>query len=168
MERGYDGVTIQAITARADVGYGTFYLHYKDKDEIVWAVLEAIGDDFMAAVNAEALSVPSPRREYVSWVVTFTYAQQNRDAYLQLFGDGGSATLNRKMMDYLAALHIENMQRGIYTSGLSLPLDALAQFIVGGMWRLLMQWLAAPAGRTPEDMARLLFEMVYRQPPPEG
>ncbi|MDZ4764194.1 MAG: TetR/AcrR family transcriptional regulator [Chloroflexota bacterium] len=167
-ECGYDALTIQAITDRADVGYGTFYLHFKDKDEIVWAVLQDMGDDFMATVNAQALTLPSPRREYVSWVILFAYAEQNRDGYLKLFGDGGSATLNRKMMDYLAALHIDNIQRGLYTAELDLPVDVLAQFIVGALWRLLIWWLQQPNGRTPEDMAGLLFEMVYHQPPPEG
>lgn len=168
MERGYPLLTIQAITDRADVGYGTFYLHFKDKDDIVWAVLEDIGDKFMAAVNAQALTEPSPRREYVSWILTFAYAEQNREGYLQLFGDGGSATLNRKMMDYLAAIHADHIQRGVYTAGLDLPVDVLSQYIAGAFWRLLMWWLEHPNGRTAEDMARLLFEMVYRQPPPEG
>lgn len=43
-ERGYAGPTVQLITERADVGYGTFYLHFGDKDEIVAELLEDIGD----------------------------------------------------------------------------------------------------------------------------
>ncbi len=35
---GVDGATISAITERADVGLGTFYLHFEDKEAIAVAV----------------------------------------------------------------------------------------------------------------------------------
>ncbi len=38
LEKGYDAITIQDITERADVGRGTFYLHFKDKEEVVWTM----------------------------------------------------------------------------------------------------------------------------------
>ena len=37
-DAGVDGATISAITERADVGLGTFYLHFEDKDAIAVAV----------------------------------------------------------------------------------------------------------------------------------
>jgi AcrR family transcriptional regulator len=37
-EVGVEGATISAITERADVGLGTFYLHFEDKDSIAVAV----------------------------------------------------------------------------------------------------------------------------------
>jgi len=40
-ERGLEGLVIQDITARADVGYGSFYNHFPSKDAIVSAAIEA-------------------------------------------------------------------------------------------------------------------------------
>jgi AcrR family transcriptional regulator len=40
-ERGFEGLVIQDITQRADVGYGSFYNHFPSKDAIVEAVIEA-------------------------------------------------------------------------------------------------------------------------------
>ena len=37
IETGYDRLTIQDIVDRADLGRGTFYIHFHDKEEIVWA-----------------------------------------------------------------------------------------------------------------------------------
>ncbi|MCJ7529956.1 MAG: TetR/AcrR family transcriptional regulator, partial [Anaerolineales bacterium] len=34
LEKGYDAISIQDITERADLGRGTFYLHFKDKEEV--------------------------------------------------------------------------------------------------------------------------------------
>ena len=35
MERGYDVLTIQDITDKANLGRTTFYLHYQSKDEVL-------------------------------------------------------------------------------------------------------------------------------------
>jgi AcrR family transcriptional regulator len=40
-ERGFEGLVIQDITQRADVGYGSFYNHFASKEAIVEATIEA-------------------------------------------------------------------------------------------------------------------------------
>jgi AcrR family transcriptional regulator len=40
-ERGFEGLVIQDITQRADVGYGSFYNHFASKDAIVSAAIDA-------------------------------------------------------------------------------------------------------------------------------
>lgn len=55
-DAGVDGATISAITERADVGLGTFYLHFEDKDAIAVAVsalvLRRLLDEETMAVEA--------------------------------------------------------------------------------------------------------------------
>ncbi len=48
-ECGVDGTTISAVTERADVGLGTFYLHFADKD----AIAETVCDIIMARLIIE-------------------------------------------------------------------------------------------------------------------
>ena len=40
-ERGFEGLVIQDITERADVGYGSFYNHFASKEAIVSAAIDA-------------------------------------------------------------------------------------------------------------------------------
>ena len=40
-KHGVEGVTIQDITAAADVGHGTFYLHFKSKQEVLVPIMVA-------------------------------------------------------------------------------------------------------------------------------
>jgi AcrR family transcriptional regulator len=42
-ERGYDGASLAEITARADLGTGTLYLHFRDKRSIYEAMVRRIG-----------------------------------------------------------------------------------------------------------------------------
>src|SRR6476659_7313908 len=39
LEKGYEGITIQDVLDRADVGRSTFYAHFVDKDDLLMAIL---------------------------------------------------------------------------------------------------------------------------------
>src|SRR5947209_10932853 len=42
LEKGYEAVTIRDITELADIGYATFFRHYRDKDELLKDVLNVV------------------------------------------------------------------------------------------------------------------------------
>jgi AcrR family transcriptional regulator len=163
-ERGYLSLTLQAITDRADVGYGTFYLHFQDKDDIVWAVLRYAFDIREKEIEATLADVPHPRREYLSWVIIFRYTAQQHREFLDIFGN--SAVLAQRYQKLLAEVHRQNLEAGTYRSPISLPVDYLVQFITGALWNLLFWYAENPSRYTPEQMADMLFETLFRQPPP--
>lgn len=168
LEVDYQDLTIQAITDRADFGYGTFYLHFQSKDEIVWTVIEEFLEAESANVNTEMLSLPFPRREFVSWKIFFGNIRAQADSFVRLYGQNGSAYLHQKMVDYLARSHFRNLSAGVYSFGMdeSPPIEFMAQFAAGAMIRLCLWWLETENDYTPEDMARMMFRMVYRSAAP--
>lgn len=166
-EVGYHNLTIKAITERADVGYGTFYLHFPDKDEIVWEVVHDMAEQFQQRTDALVADVPFPRREFLSWVEVFRFVGANKASFVQLFGAAGSGKLLKYYQDYLTALHERNLRGGRYSSGLDLPPDFLAVFISGALIQVILWWAETPNDYAPEAMARMVYETVYRQPAPE-
>ncbi len=64
LERGYNAVTIEDITERADLGRTTFYLHFRDKEELLVESLEEIAADLKSQVEqtAEMNLAAGPRR----------------------------------------------------------------------------------------------------------
>jgi AcrR family transcriptional regulator len=167
LEIGYADLSVRAITDRADIGYGTFYVHYTDKDDAVWDVIHALAETERRRTETELAAVPYPLKEYRSWVWLFTYAYENRVGFMQFFGPQGSAVLTARYQEYLMHIHEENLRAGRYSAGIDLPPAFLANFMAGGLMRLLQWWLADPGGTTPEEMARLLFRTAYRADPPE-
>jgi AcrR family transcriptional regulator len=167
MHVGYRNVTIKSITERADVGYGTFYLHFKDKDEIVWAVTHEIANIWYGRVLERLEGVPFPRREYLSWVYLFEYADSVRDEFAAMFGSGGSVALLQYYQTYVADLHEYNLKTGVYSSALDVPPEFLAQYMAGALVRLLIWWVETPNNYTPAQMTDMLYETAYRQPPPK-
>ena len=166
LEQSYSALTIKAITERADLGYGTFYLHFKGLDDAVWEVIYQMVEEARLDTEQHTSQLPFPMREYQSWVYLFSFAAQMRQGISQLFGRNGSAALLQRYQDYLAALHEDNLRTGIYSSGLDLPPAFLAQFITGALVRLLVWWAETPNDYTPHQMADMMYQTVYRQPPP--
>ncbi len=60
-EKGLDSTTISNITERADVGKGTFYYHFKDKEGVIAALIKSIMGELSAAIEdrcAEIFDLP--------------------------------------------------------------------------------------------------------------
>ena len=59
LERGFDGVSVGDIAERAEVGRTTFFRHFGDKQEVVFANEQELLDTITAARQAD--STPAPR-----------------------------------------------------------------------------------------------------------
>lgn len=59
-EQGVDATRINEITDRADVGFGSFYNYFADKDAIVEAVMRATTEEHGAAMDRLTASVDDP------------------------------------------------------------------------------------------------------------
>lgn len=87
--RGYHDASISEITTAADVGVGTFYLHFRDKDEIFTTLIEEGLKDIREQVTVLALQEPNERRLSAVVRLTFRYAYAQRDLFRIALSGGG-------------------------------------------------------------------------------
>jgi AcrR family transcriptional regulator len=165
---GYRNLTVRAITEQADLGYGTFYLHFDHLDDAVWAVLEQTANETNVQMNAQFAKEPPQRRAYLSWITMYEFVGETGPLFLEMFGRYGSARLSLAYQDWLAATHETNMTAGAYEAHAGLPIPFQAQYMAGATLRLLCWWVENNYPHPPEHMAKLLYEMTYREPLPEG
>jgi AcrR family transcriptional regulator len=85
-EVGTDAATIEMITQRADLGKGTFYRHFVDKNEIVEVLVDQYVDDLLRAVT-QAAREPHSLREALGGLVDghVEYFLGHPDEYALLF-----------------------------------------------------------------------------------
>ena len=50
-EKGFDSTTIDDITERADVGKGTFYYHFTDKEDVIAELVERMMGELMESID---------------------------------------------------------------------------------------------------------------------
>src|SRR5689334_7023640 len=82
LEQGYEAVTIREITDRADIGYATFFRHYRDKDELLQDVLDVVLEELTGLLSR---SVPDADPTAVGTLV-FRYAQEHAEVVRVLLG----------------------------------------------------------------------------------
>jgi AcrR family transcriptional regulator len=169
LEKGYDAISIQNITDQADLGRGTFYIHFKDKEEVVWTMFQ----DMFIEMEQEAhkrLDRNMPQVEYYGLLNIFHHAEKNRDLYRVMFGGLGSAMLTARVQDYLAKSFLYDIRHAPEPSDVNfnLPEEIEAQILTGMISRLLFWWLETTNSYTVEQMAGMTYKALYRKQPPMG
>ncbi|MDT3726893.1 TetR/AcrR family transcriptional regulator [Streptomyces sp. DSM 41972] len=59
-ERGYEGTSIAAVSAKCGLPASSIYWHFKDKDDLIAAVIERSFDTWLAAVELPAEGTGTP------------------------------------------------------------------------------------------------------------
>jgi AcrR family transcriptional regulator len=170
LSKGYGSVSVQDITDRADLGRGTFYIHFKDKDEVLWTAFQ----DLFGRLESEAhtqLDRDTPQAEYYGLLNIFQHAEQNRDLYRVLFGSQGSALLTSRAQDFLARAFRDDIRQARPPQvDFHLPEEFEAQLLTGMVSRLLHWWLEDPGRYSAQQMATMTYQALYRRqvpsPPP--
>lgn len=166
---GLPACSITAITREADLGYGTFYVHFEERDDIIWEVFYDYFERLRSETDAQLVGVPSPLKEYRSWVIVFEYAHKTREAFVSLFSDSGRGILTTKIQSYFADVYFRNLDAGIYSvpdAMKGLPLEAIAHSITGAQIHLMNWWLRDADRYTAEQVAAMLYQFTFHATPP--
>jgi len=112
-EVGMDAATIEMITQRADLGKGTFYRHFADKNAIVDVLIGQYVDDLLRSVT-QAAREPHSLREALGGLVDghMEYFLSHPDEYALLFQGrklvrlehGWVSDVDRPYEDYLGRI----------------------------------------------------------------
>jgi len=166
LEKGYDDLTIEAITDRADLGRGTFYIHFEDKNDILWEIMKDGIDTVDRETNVRYAMEKPKTPEYLGFLVTFEHANKNRELYQIMFGGRGSAMLSNRMQKYLADEIEREIRNSRVFTDFNLPPLFIAQYLTGALVRVLIWWLEIPNEYTPTQMAAMFYEMTRKELPP--
>lgn len=155
LEKGYDAVTIRDITERADIGYATFFRHYRDKDALLLDVLDVVLDELMALLR------PSPPNAdpAADGTLIFRYAGEHSEVCRVLLGSPGSAELVRRIQ--------EAGTRGVLEGnrplpGSAVPMEVAAHHLVASSIALISWWLEHGMPYPPERMGTIYSELIVR------
>ena len=103
-ERGFERLTVGAITERAMVSRAAFYRNYRDKYHLV----EQVFDDAMSVLLGRIAGADDrPPRE--RWVSFFEHIAEYRRLYGALLGKGGSPWFAVRMRDSLGGMVTEHL-----------------------------------------------------------
>lgn len=89
--KGIAGLTIQDVTATADMAVGSFYTYFPSKEALleaaVWEELQQLGDP----TNPHIQQMPLEKRRYSQLLEVFRFVEEHRDLMQAVFGPRGSS-----------------------------------------------------------------------------
>lgn len=155
LEKGYESITIRDITERADIGYATFFRHYRDKDALLREVADVVLADLYVllpvAPDLNTASIGAP---------LFRYVQENSNVILVLISSRGSSTLLQHIIDVTLQ---KILRENVPLPASPIPPEIAAYHLVSSSIALIQWWLEHNMPYPPEHMG-VIFQQLIVQP----
>lgn len=153
LEKGYDAITVQDITDRADVGRATFYRHYRDKDELLTAKLEKVIDELDALTR-------EPSLQDAEGYLIFKHAEENSSLYHILLISHAATRVRRRIEQTIAANMLKTCQPLHSAKTSIIPPEIAANHMAGSLLLLIEWWLECDIPYPAHQMAKIYDRLI--------
>ncbi len=162
LERGYDSLSVQDITDRANLGRATFYLHYQDKGDLLVECMESLAEEFVSQLQSQptqywSLEAGAPIEQI------FLYASQQAALYRVVMSSQGGVRVSRHLHELIAHSIQDLISHAIVERGLTpqLPLQFISNYYAGSLLSLVFWWLEAGMPYPSDEMARMFRHISW-------
>jgi AcrR family transcriptional regulator len=170
LEKGYDAVTVEEITNRADLGRTTFYLHYHDKEELLMESIGMLVDSMveqmlrLPLVDWSLVSSAEDGKPRPAITLPFRHIAENADLYRIILRGDGTHSVKRRVH----AILVQNSSRLIDALGEKemrnlnpiVPMDVFHNYLAGAFLGFVTWWLEEEMPYKPEEMA-VMFQALF-------
>lgn len=176
-QKSYDDISLEEITEHANVGRATFYLHYKDKEDLI---LEQFSE--MANERAETLSeIPfsawfpaddspeSKAQKHVSprpLLMVFQHIKEHSDLYYILLKSAKSSRNYERIRKISTEAIVAFVQNKLATDPIPIlfkvPIEFFAAYFSGALLSTVDWWLEEGMHYSPEEMTIMFRSLFFR------
>ncbi len=159
MEKNYADILVSEITERANLGRATFYLHYRDKDDLLASNIEAIFEQVAERIRPlfkQALLA----EDTVQGRILFEEAQQNSQLYRMILSGQGGMVLYNRLQSRFAELIADMLEKLLLGGDSPVEIPLLANYLSGAILFLVKWWLENDMPRSPDYMAAVMQHLI--------
>jgi AcrR family transcriptional regulator len=172
-EKGYDQVTIEELTERADIGRTTFYLHYSAKQDLLLEQFDELLEQLvgqLALIPLSSWTKPGggvKEEDYPGRPIAmiFTHAAENEELYsIVLHGEGvdqASQRLQEMMSRAVTGFIDRKMGDEAEAFNLEFPVELFGNYFAGALLGMIKWWLEEERPYTPEEMEDIFFQLFF-------
>jgi len=175
-EKGYDAISTEEITERANVGRATFYLHYKDKEDLLLEEFSEMANEkvqilaeipFSAWLQSQEDTVHSEeKRPAPPLLMVFEHIYDNSDLYYILLKSEKSSRIVERIRKISTEAIIKFVETKAKTDPIPLlfkvPVEFFAAFFSGALLSTVDWWLEEEMRHTPREMTHLFQSLFFQ------
>lgn len=155
-EKNFEDITVQQVLDRAGVARSTFYVHYRDKDDLFVSDVEDFLEMLSTALKRQGASSKrlAPVREL------FAHVREAREFYAALVTSGKLNDVQTLGRGFLARSIEERLQ----TAGIEMDTvrrAAQAHALAGSLFSLVDWWVDKGMKADPQEMDDLFHRMAW-------
>ncbi len=162
LDRGYDDISIQDVTDRANLGRATFYLHYREKDELYADVIQNMAQDYFTS-----LPKLDPKKVHLFNVQhlkqLFNFVENHYDFY-RIIIMGRGAMLTFVLLTDIAKEYILAVAKAYdphYEEVSGIPSDFLLNFNANALISTIFWWLENGMPYSADEMAQMYEKVSF-------
>ncbi|TAK14800.1 MAG: TetR/AcrR family transcriptional regulator [Anaerolineae bacterium] len=156
-ESGFESLTIQEITARATLNRATFYLHYRDKNELLEDVFERLIGAAIPPPPAEGISI-DPREPICAML---EHVSQYAEFYRAILGEQGVPFFMKRMRTKISPIIGAWLSRAPgMTSPAGDPPEVIITYITSAYLGVISWWLENDRPLSSDEMVEELLTIT--------
>ena len=154
-EKGYDSLSVEEITQRANLGRATFYLHYKDKEDLLVDEFSELANERARTLSEIPFSAWLPHFQDPEhtvaniptepFLMVFQHVADNAEIYRILLQNEKSDRILERIRKIIAQSITEFMQTKVENDPIPIlfevPIELLAAYFSGALLSCVDWWL---------------------------
>ncbi len=176
-EKGYDATSTEEIAERANVGRATFYLHYKDKEDLLLEEFREMANEKVRVLSEIPFStwlqpeegVKSARGKKTApplppLLIVFEHIYENSELYHILLKSEKSSRIVERIRKIITEAIASFVEARAQTDPVQLvfqvPVEFFAAFFSGALLSTVDWWLEEEMRHTPREVTQL-FQSLF-------
>ena len=170
-ERGFDAVSVNDLCARADLNRGTFYNHFRDKEDLLAALEDEVMADLgriqeqMASLTVRELMKYRVRKVPLPLLVNlFDYLREQGDFLHAVLGPGGDVRFGPRLRDAVCTNLIQSILHECYRNDPTPFVEYYVAFFASAYLGVIQRWLETGMQEDSEEMALIAMRLFFIKP----
>ena len=176
-EKGYDAISTEEITERANIARATFYLHYKDKEDLLLEEFSEMANERVQAISKIPFSAWFPTQDANEnnplksdpprpILMVFQHIKDNSELYYILMKSAKSSRIVERIRKISTEAITKFVENKIETDPLpiffNIPIDFFAAYFSGALLSTVDWWLEEGMNHSPEEVTKLFRSLFFR------
>ncbi len=167
-EKGFDKITVKDITEKAFINRATFYLHYKDKYDLLeqsensmLEEIELLKQGIRKTYHGNFIPIANPNNIIPFLTKLYEYISDNSEFMKVILGPNGDLSFQLKLKSSIENFILENAESNKNINDSNLPIKYLTVMASSCQLGVIQNWLEDGMKESPKELACIVSKFIF-------